>query len=201
VPRAERTRSAPRDSETFAYAFFHAPRPGVSRARYERTLLAFHGTLARRKTPGFRESAALRFPTVPWGSRPTRPLYLDWWVLDGFGALDPLRDVAYHPPWIEAHREIARLFGSGWGSVCSTRGRASAPRAPAAFWWFSGPEGRGKALLRDWVDHGPPSGVLWRRQLALGRNPEFCYVSEEPPPKLLVGRSRAVVPEYLKVPR
>ena len=200
MARSRRSHVGSRGPETLAYVFSHRPRAGVGRARYERTLLGFLDVLARTPTPGFLGSAAFRLPRAAWGTHPDRPLYVDWYVFSGFADLDPVREVAYRPPWIEAHRAIAALFGEGWGSIYATRGRAGPPSAPATVAWFSAPAGRGGALLRRWRDEGPPNGVLWRRQLALGPSPEYCYFGRRPPPTSLAPRSAVLVPEYLPVP-
>jgi len=187
--------------ETLAYAFYHRPATRVDRAEYERALLGFHDTLARNPTPGFRGSAAFRLRRVSWGPHRDRPLYVDWYVLSGFGDLDPVREVAYQPPWVEPHRTVAALFGEGWGALYASRGRADPPGAPSFVTWFSAPEGRGRSLLARWREAGPPSGILWRRQLALGPSPEYCYFAARPPPTSLAPRSAVLAPEYLPVPR
>ncbi|MGP8072055.1 MAG: hypothetical protein ACLPZM_02870 [Thermoplasmata archaeon] len=200
MARSTHSKGNLRVRETLAYAFYHRPRTGVGRARYEGALLGFHDALARSPTPGFRGSAALRLPRVTWGPHRDRPLYVDWYVLSGFGDLDPVREVAYRLPWVDAHRAAAGLFGEGWGSLYATRGRADPPCAPATLSWFSAPSGRGAPILRRWREEGSPNGVLWRRQLALGPSPEYCYFGLTPPPLSLAPRSAVLAPEYLPVP-
>jgi hypothetical protein len=188
-------------TESIAYVFYHRPARGVRRATYERALLSFHDQLARSPTPGFRGSAALRLPHVTWGAARRRPLYVDWYVLGGFGDLGPVRDVAYRPPWVESHRRIAGLFGDGEGGLFAARGTVDPPTAPDLAVWFSSPEGRGKSLLRRWWTEGPPRGTLWRRQLAVGPSPEFCFFGPGPVPPALAPRSAHLSPDYLLVPR
>ncbi|MGA8664003.1 MAG: hypothetical protein WB809_02900 [Thermoplasmata archaeon] len=200
MARSLRSNVGSRGPETLAYAFYHRPRAGVGRARYERTLLGFLDELARSPTPGFRGSAAFRLPRAPWAVHPERPLYVDWYVFSGFGDLGPVRDVAYRRPWVEFHRAIASLFGEGWGSIYAARGRVDPPIAPACVAWFDAPSGRGAAVLRRWREEGPPAGALWRRQLALGPSPEYCYFGGRPPPSSIAPRSAVLVPEYLPLP-
>jgi len=183
-----------------AYVFYHRPRAGVSRERYERALIRFHDAIARVPPPGFRGSAAFRLPHVTWGVRPDRPLYVDWYVLSAFADLDPVREVANRPPWVLWHRGVAALSGDGWGSLYATPFPADAPSPPSVVAWFSSPPGRGRALVRRWNAEGPPHGVLWRRQLALGPSPEYCYIGRGAPPVALASPTAVLVPDYLPIP-
>jgi hypothetical protein len=170
--------------ETLAYVFFHRPRRGVRTDEYTRALVRFHSKLARTRPSGFRESTAVRCPQAPWKEPRARAIYLDWYVVDGFPALDPIREVAYVPPWVGAHRAIARLAAQGWGSLYSTPGKARAPGPTVGFTWFSA-SGRTREWLRRALRSPPAHGTLWRRQLALGPGPEFCWVEEGRPPAAL----------------
>jgi hypothetical protein len=183
---------ARRRSETLAYVFFHRPRGGVTPPQYARALVRFHSALARARPTGFRESAALWCGRAPWKEGRIRPIYLDWYVLDGFHALDPIRAVAYRPPWVRLHRAIARRSSDGWGSLYATAGPAQVPgRADRLRWFSSSP------ATKDWLRRSPPGGpaggTLWRRQLALGPAPEFCWAASGPVPPAL--RHAVVAPQ------
>jgi hypothetical protein len=143
----------------------------------------------------------MRLPPVSWGGGPRRPLYVDWYVVSGFGDLDPIREVAYRPPWVDVHRRIARLFGDGGGALYATYDSPQPPQAPQVAAWFSGPEGRGASLLARWRNEGSPHGSLWRRQLALGSGPEYWYFGPTAPPVSIAPAAAVLFPEYLPVPR
>ncbi|MGD0258093.1 MAG: hypothetical protein ABSB90_09505 [Thermoplasmata archaeon] len=170
-------------TERLAYVFFHRPLAGVSRAAYERALRRFHATLARTPPAGFRESSVLRLDTAPWAEPRPRPVYVDWYVLGGFGILDSIRDVAYCPPWVGAHRSIARKAAYGWGALYAAPRPAGPPAGEDRLVWSS--DEHLLTLVGPGAPPGRPRvGTLWRRQLALGPSPEFCWVlpSGERPP-------------------
>jgi hypothetical protein len=186
-------------SEHLAYAFFHRPRRTVRRTEYERALAQFHVRLAQTPTEGFRESAALRLATAPWREARPRAVYLDWYVVEGFQSLDPVRAVAYRPPWVRSHRAIARWAADGWGALYSGPRGARPPDLGDRLAWF----GSSSLLTVPWGDlrrGGPPMGTLWRRQLALGPSPEFCWVTAGPIPRALERRATVSVPEFIVRP-
>jgi hypothetical protein len=195
APHVQPPASTSRD-ERLAYVFFHRPRRTVGRKEYERALAEFHIRLARSPTRGFRENAALRLPQAPWAETVRRPLYLDWYTLDGFGALDPIRDVAYRPPWDRFHRAIARRAADGWGALYASGGSARPPDLGEQLVWFSS-----EALpVIPWgkpLRAGPSQGTLWRRQLALGPSPEFCWVTTGAVPPKLRRRASVAAPEFV----
>lgn len=195
---ASRAPARPRQrrTEVLAYVFFHRPRSRVARSTYERALARFHLQLARTPTDGFQENAALRLPAAPWKESSRRPLYVDWYVLDGFESLDPIRAVASRPPWVRAHRAIARQAANGWGALYAASPGARPPDLSDRLVWFSSATlatSSGRNLARG----GPPEGTLWRRQLAIGPSPEFCWVTGGPIPGGLMRRSTVSRPEFI----
>ncbi|MCI4365751.1 MAG: hypothetical protein L3K10_06815 [Thermoplasmata archaeon] len=171
-------------SETLAYVFFHRPKRSVGAREYVRALVRFHRGLAVAHPDGFQESAAFSCSRAPWKETRPGPIYLDWYVVDGFPALDPLREVAYRPPWVGMHRAIARRADVGWGAVYSARSEARAPKRTERLRWFSSTEAT-VAWLDSRAREPVSEGTLWRRQLALGPSPEFCWASEVPTPSSL----------------
>ncbi|MGA8275429.1 MAG: hypothetical protein WB789_09515 [Thermoplasmata archaeon] len=166
-------------SERLAYVFFHRPRRDVPRVTYERALGRFHERLARHSPAGFRESASFRIPAAPWVESRARPVYVDWYLVDGFRVLDTIREIAYLPPWVRSHRAIAHLASDGWGSIYAGPRGAGPPRSGDRLLWFSSDlRPRFDSTRSGGGDAG--KGTLWRRQLALGPGPEFAWATREP---------------------
>jgi hypothetical protein len=177
------SRRSPRSRrEKVAYLFFHRPGSRVPRSSYERALIRFHGALARHPTPGFVASVALRLSGAPWKASSVRPLYLDWYVVEGFQSLDPIRVVAYRPPWVGPHRFVARLAADGWGSLYAGSPAARLPAARDRLVWFASSHPLARSVLDRAGSHGR---MVWRRQLALGPSPEFCWPTESAIPPAL----------------
>jgi hypothetical protein len=194
-PRAQRPTSSA-TAERLAYVFFHRPRSAVGRTDYERALARFHIRLARSPTRGVRENAALRLPRAPWDETPPRPLYVDWYTLDGFESLDPIRAVAYRSPWVRAHRAIARRAAEGWGALYASTGSARPPELGESLVWF-GAEALATFPGGNPLRTGPPEGTLWRRQLALGPSPEFCWATTATLPRRALRKASVLAPEFV----
>ncbi len=104
--------------------------------RYEDALRRFHVGLMRNPPTGFLESVALQLPAAPWRERSIRPVYVDWYLVEGFRTLDPIREVAYRAPWVRSHRAIARRAADGWGALYAAARPALPGRATA---WYGSP--------------------------------------------------------------
>jgi len=183
-------------TERLAYVFFHRPRGDVGRRSYEDALRRFHVGLMRSPPTGFLRSVALQLPAAPWPEPSAGTVYVDWYLVEGFRTLDPIREVAYRPPWVRSHRAIARRAADGWGALYAAARPAGLPRPGDRLVWFSSEarpgleSGRGK----------PPPGTLWRRQLALGRSPGYCWASSAEVPPTLARAARITSPRFVFPP-
>jgi hypothetical protein len=147
-----------------AYVFWHAPQSGVDPVTYEDTLIAFHRALSHARPPGLSVAWTERVET-PWHGA----AYADWYVLDGFGALEALNRAAVEGATAPAHRAIAELSGAGAGSLF---GLLAGPALPAdTVTWVSKPRDISYELF---LDRMPAATSIWRRQLVLGPTPEFA---------------------------
>lgn len=151
------------------YVFWHRPRADVEPARYEEAHAAFHAALADEAVEGFHGSSSYAVPGLPWLDGDG---YEDWYLLEGFFALDPLNRAAVSGPMEEPHRAVASLTGSmAAGLVALVQG---VPEHEALATWFRKPEGESYEELYERL--GGAGGSLWRRQMVLGPTPEFCLL-------------------------
>jgi hypothetical protein len=165
-----------------AYIFWHRPAAGVERDVYERELLRFHRSLALRPPSGFRGSAALRAPELPWSDGGDVPAYEDWYLLDSWGAVGVLEEAAVSRGHVSVHDAVARHSLLGAGSVYRLcEGQPILAEACASL-WVSRPGGHPAPGLADLLADGidPQRTSLWRRCLALGPAPELCLLSADP---------------------
>jgi hypothetical protein len=136
-----------------AYVFWHRPRPGVDRDRYEDALRRFHDSLEN-------ASAAFRLDRLPFEDAHG---YEDWYLVEDWTALGELNALAVDARHREGHDAAAELAGHGWGGVYAlVRGAAEPP--PRARWQHSAPS--------------DPGVGLWQRQMVLGPAPEYCVIDE-----------------------
>ena len=163
--------------EPIAFVFWHRPAPTTAPTVYEAGLAAFHRSLEEHAPPGFRGSQSYRISRNPFGAEPPgAPVYVDWYLLDGWESLGHLNREAVRPPHGDAHDVVAARSAHGVGSIYA---------------WKSGNPELGSVRFESWgekaqgvrtPDHvralasGPPrnGGSIWQRQLALGPAPEFC---------------------------
>src|ERR1041385_6930489 len=98
-----------------AYIFWHWPKASVVPREYEAALIGFHKALAAGEIPGFVRSLAFRMVSAPWVP-PHQASYIDWYILDGSAALDPLNERAVAGACQAPHDMVARLLeGAGAG--------------------------------------------------------------------------------------
>jgi hypothetical protein len=164
-----------------AYVFWHRPRDGVDRERYEQAAERFHRSLRRSPPAGFRRSLLLRAAALPWLAG--EGWYEDWHLLDDFSALGVLNEAAVAAGHRGSHDQIAGLFGEGAGALYKLlEGRGDSVAAPLAV-WVGRPVGARALPLGDMLGDGTDreTASLWRRQLVLGPSPEYCLLAEEPP--------------------
>ena len=105
-----------------AYVFWHRPRRGVPRRPTSGALERFHRSLAHRPPSGFRGSATLRAPELPWlgrrGDGGPSGGYEDWYLLDDWAALGVLKEAAVARGHVtRARRGGAALSGAATGAV------------------------------------------------------------------------------------
>jgi hypothetical protein len=98
-----------------AYIFWHTPRPTVTRADYERDLLAFSLALSDLNCPGVRRITSFRTSTVPWLDDPSG--YEDWATIDDSCALDTLNEQAVSGRMAALHGTVAQQMGVGYGGI------------------------------------------------------------------------------------
>jgi hypothetical protein len=169
-----------------AYVFWHRPAAGVEQAAYEHALERFHRSLAHRPPSGFRGSAALRLPELPWlaalAGADEAGGYEDWYLLEDWSAVGVLEEAAVSRGHASAHDAAAARAGAAAGAIyrlVEGRPRLDAERAV----WVAHRPGHQPpslgALLGDGID--PERDGLWRRCLVLGPAPEHCLLAGEPP--------------------
>lgn len=176
-----------------AYVFWHRPTAGIDAGDYERDQDGFHRSLAARPPDGFRGSACLRAPELPWldaAGLDDSAGYEDWYMVDDWAALGVLRQAAVAGGHRTAHDRAARRFGAGTASVMRLCEGAAAPAAARLAVWVSvsgSPQEVEIAglLLGDGMD---ADAGLWRRELALGPAPEYCVLGVTEPAGVGKGR-------------
>jgi hypothetical protein len=163
-----------------AYVFWHWPKQEVSTMSYEEKLTAFLASLNDDRPSGMVQAFSFRVDQLPWGPQGGH-LYEDWYILEGFSALEGLSDAAVSGATKSPHDSVARDYLKGTASI---------------FRCISGDLPLGEERVVSWVDKTPgvpyPSfydeiaGVvgdqqarLWRRQLVLGPSTQFCLRSTE----------------------
>lgn len=158
-----------------AYLFWHTSQPTVDPKEYEERLGSFHTSLAEEKPEGLIESATFRMDTVPW-LESDNPVYEDWYLLEGSGALDPLNTAAVTAHRSLPHDAVASVAGAGKGGLYRLRvGTPSLGTVRVAYWVSKPPVMKYPEFYQI---VGPAveaaRGALWGRQMVLGPAPEFC---------------------------
>lgn len=163
-----------------AYVFWHWQRVGIDTREYESCQRAFQSALSRSPPIGFMGSFGVWTPGSSWATD-SGEAYEDWYLLEDFGALGPIREAAVSGIRAAPHEAVAGLAGGGTGGLYDLRGGQVANHPRHAV-WFSKPEGMRYGKLFDqlapMVDE--TQGALWMRQLVLSPAPEFCLHSEMP---------------------
>ncbi len=178
-----------------AYVFWHSPARDVDADVYDQGLERFHRSLAHRPPSGLRGSAVFRMNVPPWAldaaaGTAWRPVYEDWYLLDGWQAVGVLEEAALAAGHASAHDAVARLAGPGQGAVYRL-GEGSADLAGARrAVWVTPVRGHSSAAVADLLGDGMDAGAagLWRRCLVLGPTPEYCLLAAGPVAGLAEGR-------------
>ncbi|HUK66310.1 MAG TPA: hypothetical protein VLV17_05735 [Anaeromyxobacteraceae bacterium] len=163
-----------------AYVFWHWPAARVDPTRYEKALLAFHGSLAAERIPGLRGSRIFEVKGAPF--LPVGYAFEDWYFVDDFAALGVLNERAASGSCAESHHAVAAEADGGTGGVY--RQLSAGVRPPGSVTWLKKPSG---LSYRDFRARLPP-GELWQRQMTLGPAPEFCLFEAELPEGLCGAR-------------
>jgi hypothetical protein len=178
-----------------AYVFWHHPAAGVEQDAYEHALERFHRSLAHRPPSGYRGSAAVRLPELPWlapRNEEGMPGYEDWYLLDDWSAVGVLEEAAVSRGHVTAHDAAAARTGAAAGAVYRLLEGCPRLDADRAVWVTHRPGHEPPslgALLGDGID--PVRDGLWRRSLVLGPASEYCLLAGESPP----GASATRLPE------
>ncbi len=118
-----------------AYVFWHWPRTGVSRDRYESLQQRFHGALRHAPPVGFLGSSSDSIGAAPWITS-NATAYEDWYLLENGSALDALNDAAITASRQVPHDEAAAVAAGGPpASIASGWGQPPGPlrRSPLGF--------------------------------------------------------------------
>lgn len=166
--------------------FWHTPRPDADVASYEAAQLAFHAALAADPPDGFSASWILRTGQLPWLRAPSDPGYEDWYLVDGFAALDRLNDAAVSGGRRGPHDRAAAASASGAAGLYRPWPGASVPDQgpdvvtppvgrPVVSHWLAKPAAYSYEAWRDeLLARLPVHARTWQRQMVLGPTPEFC---------------------------
>ena len=168
------------DSACLAYVFWHWMRADGSVSAYEDALTAFQRTLRDNAPAGYRHAAVYRHGAAPWLAG-SGACYVDWYIVDGSAAMDPLNDAAVSAACLAAHDAAADGAAGGTAGLYGLRrGRVSARDVRAAT-WFCKPAGMPYADLDENMAAQAGSGpwALFGRRMTLGPTPELCLLAPE----------------------
>lgn len=161
-----------------AYILWHWPKEKINRLTYETHLIAFHQSLLDDPPEGYLGSIILRSHSLPWVE--TRgEVYQDWYLIEGFGALEGLNAGAVSGSRKNPHDEIAlEVEGSKAGLYRFLKGSPYF-KNPENAYWFSKPRG---VTVKEFTQPFDPllnqgQKNLWQRQMGLGPAPEYCLLS------------------------
>jgi len=164
----------------FAYVFWHQRDDAYPAQLYEEGLTSFHTRLSSLGVRGFLGSFSFKVSGVPWI---TGEGYEDWYLVDGLGVLEEINSLITDPTIRGVHDGVARMSINGKATILAhIKGDPTLIDAPNTY-WLAKPRGtsyddfyRGiESLTRDAV------ASVWRRQLALGPNPEFLMITRTNP--------------------
>lgn len=177
-----------------AYVFWHRPAAGAAHDAYEQALERFHRSLAHRPPSGFRGSAALRLPELPWlasspGAEESAHGYEDWYLIEDWSAVGVLEEAAVSRGHLTAHDAAAAHTGAAAGALYRLVEGCPRLAAERAVWVKHKPGHEPPslgALLGDGM--APERDGLWRRCMVLGPAPEHCLLAGESLPGAAAGR-------------
>jgi hypothetical protein len=168
-------------SSILSYVFWHEPRRTTPRAKYERELLAFQGSLRAHPPPGLVDILSFRETGSPW-SKHRRTTYEDWYLAKGFRSIGLLNQAAVEGANKGPHDDVARDGAAVAGGLYKLL-RSSLPlRDARSALWLEKPDGMSyRAFLGGLSEltNDDPADV-WQRQMVLGPAPEFCIHSRAP---------------------
>ena len=177
-----------------AYVFWHRPAAGIEQAAYEQALERFHRSLAHRPPSGYRGSAALRLPELPWlppsaEAREGAPGYEDWYLIEDWSAVGVLEEAAVSRGHLTAHDAAAARTGAAAGAIYRLVEGCERLDAEHAVWVKHKP-GHAPPSLGALLGDGmaPERDGLWRRSMVLGPAPEHCLLAGEPLPGTAASR-------------
>jgi hypothetical protein len=161
------------------YLFWHRPRPGTSRRRYEKKLATFQESLKAHPPDGLIDALSFRLKVRPWSKRRSSG-YEDWYLVRDFGSLGVLNDAAIASQSKTQHDDVARDAASGAGGVYKLLSGDLSLREALFETWMSKPL---RTPYEGFLDHvsrlaADRRTALWRRQMVLSPAPEFCLHSE-----------------------
>ena len=169
-------------SGPLAYVFWHWPRTGIRNDAYEAKLGSFLDTLNSHKPPGLVEAMSFRVESLPWAAASQNGLYEDWYIVEGFSALEALNDAAVSGQTRAPHDSIASDYMKGAGGILKRIGGDLPVREARYSTWIEKPMGPSYQSYYEELAKltGNRRTDLWRRQMVLGPSPQFCVHSEEP---------------------
>lgn len=161
-----------------AYVFWHWMREGVDAADYEARQRAFHVSLLAHPPAGFSRSRSARVSGALWAAGGGES-YEDWYLIEGFAALEALNRDAVTAPRAASHDAAAALAAGGVGGLYSLKLGSPSGSSRHAH-WFGKPAGMRYDELLDLVAPSAEGGALWMRQMVLGPAGEFCLQTPAP---------------------
>lgn len=162
-----------------AYVFWHRPETGVDPEAYERSLAAFHRSLAEDPPPGFRRSVWHRVGPLPWLW--SGPAFEDWYLVDGWPEIGALESGAVSGSRRAPHDGVASAAVDGAGAIYGLVTGAEDALDAGRRAWFGRPAGMTYAQLDEMLVAAVPEGsAVWRRRLVLGPAPEHCVAGASP---------------------
>ena len=161
------------------YLFWHRPRQGASRGRYEGKLVTFQRSLMAHPPDGLIDALSFRLQARPWSKRRSSG-YEDWYLVRDFGSLGVLNDAAVANQSKRQHDDVARDATDGAGGVYKLLTGQLRTREARFSTWIRKPPRTPYPVFLDDVSRlvAGSRTALWRRQMVLSPAPEFCLHSE-----------------------
>lgn len=166
------------DKDCLAYVFWHWIEAGADSDAYEDALKAFQQTLLANRSPGYQRALVFRHGPAPWLPGEGH-YYVDWYLIDGSAALDPLNEAAVSAACRDAHDAAAVRASGGTAGLYALRQGSVRPAEVRWATWFSKPAGVSYASLDTALD-AQTAGLrtlLWSRRMTLGPTPELCLLA------------------------